>query len=622
MLERFSQQGWALLTRLMALSLLLLGAAVLFGCAERRQPSPPLEAHSSEVNPPENAALDVAEAAPTPRTEHPVQTTAPPASAEPTVSPKPGSTSEASAEVAVPPASQGKSAVVDGKELYARHCAACHGAAGDGQGIAAAWLFPKPRDFRMGKFRLASTINGAPTRNDLHSVLVRGMPGSSMPPWPQLSQGEREALVDEVLRLYREGIGRIYLTSLQEQEGLTEEELEDPEIQQEVQEFVERRTTPGAESEVPEIGEPTPEAIAQGKDLYVKQGCAACHGSDGKGDGQQKMVDDEGLPTRPRDFTRGIFKGGHDVASLYRRIAYGMPGTPMPSSSKMTPQEMIDVTHFVRSLSDESTRQNAILNRERLKAKSVATTPKTAEDPLWASVDPMALRMVPLWWRDNSDPQLQVQAVHDGQTLALLISWRDETQDPHEITTSAFEDGVAVELFAGAAEPFFGMGLADSPVDVWLWSAGREAPRPVEAEYPRMVVDVYPFHEGVVASPEFQRDAARDEQQPDISLPARASGNQISTIADNSAATTHAAASPGSLSFRMPHSQLVKGHGRWNDGRWTVVLHRVLSVDDPADGVALKPGRKASIAFAIWDGNQNDRGSKKQVTIWQDLELE
>src|SRR5262245_9870295 len=53
-----------------------------------------------------------------------------------------------------------------GAALYAQHCAACHGERGDGKGLAARFLFPKPRDFRSGRFRLVSTSNGIPTEAD------------------------------------------------------------------------------------------------------------------------------------------------------------------------------------------------------------------------------------------------------------------------------------------------------------------------------------------------------------------------------------------------------------------------------------------------------------------------
>ena len=70
-----------------------------------------------------------------------------------------------------------------GRELYAQHCAVCHGETGDGRGQAAYLLSPAPRDFSEGLFRVASTWNSVPTDADLAQTLRRGMPGSSMPPW-------------------------------------------------------------------------------------------------------------------------------------------------------------------------------------------------------------------------------------------------------------------------------------------------------------------------------------------------------------------------------------------------------------------------------------------------------
>ncbi len=239
-----------------------------------------------------------------------------------------------------------------GRELYAQHCVACHGADGDGKGIAARFLFPKPRDLRAARFRLVSTTNYVSTKEDLHAVLVRGMPGSAMPPWAHLSEGDRNLLVEEVFRLRRDGAREQYIKILKEQEELTDEELAEEDVQQEITDFVESRSIPGESTKVPDVSEPNEESIARGKEIYLKLSCHSCHGEGGKGDGVQKMVDSEGYPTTPRDYTVGIFKGGHDPASLYRRIAYGMPGTPMPSTSDnlATPEQLVDLVHFIRSL--------------------------------------------------------------------------------------------------------------------------------------------------------------------------------------------------------------------------------------------------------------------------------
>ena len=132
-----------------------------------------------------------------------------------------------------------------GQSLYARHCAACHGENGDGQGIAAAYLYPKPRDFRMGRFRLVSTVNRTPSRGDLLSVLRRGMPGSSMPPWYHLPDRELNLLVDEVQRLHQQGVRDQYVRVLVEEEELSQEEIQEADVQEEIRDYVQQRTAPG-----------------------------------------------------------------------------------------------------------------------------------------------------------------------------------------------------------------------------------------------------------------------------------------------------------------------------------------------------------------------------------------
>ena len=72
--------------------------------------------------------------------------------------------------------------------------------------MAARFLYPKPRDFRAGRFRLISTDNNFPTRDDLLAVLKRGMPGSSMPSWAHLSEADQILLADEIVHMRRDGL--------------------------------------------------------------------------------------------------------------------------------------------------------------------------------------------------------------------------------------------------------------------------------------------------------------------------------------------------------------------------------------------------------------------------------
>ena len=83
--------------------------------------------------------------------------------------------------------------------LFRRHCARCHGVTGDGRGPTALYQHPYPRDFRAGVFKFKSTIRGGkPSSDDLHAVLNRGIPGTAMPSFELLANGEREALVHYV----------------------------------------------------------------------------------------------------------------------------------------------------------------------------------------------------------------------------------------------------------------------------------------------------------------------------------------------------------------------------------------------------------------------------------------
>lgn len=502
-----------------------------------------------------------------------------------------------------------------GTALYAQHCAACHGAKGDGKGLAATFLFPKPRDFRAGRFRLISTSNGVPTVADLNQVLVRGMPGSAMVPWAHLSEADRKLLAEHIVKLRRDGARDVEL-------ALAEESGETP-SDDDLTESIDRVTVAGEVLDPPTASQPTPEAIARGLALYRAKGCAACHGVKGKGDGQQKMIDAEGLPTRPRDLTLGIFKGAPAFADVYRRLWLGMPGSPMPSSQQLTPVEIADLVHFVLSLSDDASREAVVLKRVAVTASRVQALPTDLSDEAWRQIEPIGMRVTPLWWRDDADPDLRVQAVHDNHSLALRLSWKDTEADLHALRSEAFKDAVAVELYRGPAEPFVGMGARDAAVDVWMWDAdSSNAPSDVEDANPRLVVDLYPLAEATVPSAEYDRPGTKTSAQAKVALPARAAGNQIVPIDQEGKAAALDAAGPGSVTFRLPKSQIVQAHGEWRDGRWTVMLTRVLRVPAGEAGLTLEPGTRSSIAFALWNGSMRDRDGQKLITIWQDLTLE
>jgi mono/diheme cytochrome c family protein len=235
----------------------------------------------------------------------------------------------------------------DGAILFAQNCARCHGATGNADGFVSFFLDPPARRFGHEKFALATTTNGAPTDDDLMYVIRHGIPGTSMPAFDNLTDADRLALAGHVRRLAYSGL----YTALVER-AKKDEDPDDEELRRLRQEAA-KRLVPGPPLPIPELPEPSAESLASGGQVFQKN-CATCHGPQGKGDGPQVkgMKNDNGWPTKPRDLARGVFKGGSDKDRVYARIALGLPGTPMPGTvATLKPQELIDLTNFVLSLS-------------------------------------------------------------------------------------------------------------------------------------------------------------------------------------------------------------------------------------------------------------------------------
>jgi len=494
-----------------------------------------------------------------------------------------------------------KKILEQGRAMYARRCSACHGPDGEGEGEAAYLLYPKPRNFVRGQFRFVSTWDGTPTDEDIYRIISRGIPGSAMPSWAHLPEKDRWGLVHHV-------------KSLSTQPW-------------EVGPSVAPDPSAGVDGSGPIEVPPEPRddaaSVERGAALFVEQ-CASCHGPGGRGDGTtaEKMVDDANYPVRPRDLTTGVLKGSPRPDLLYRRVAGGIPGTPMPRAALQRPEDGWHLVHFVLSLSSERLRDRAEMQRFRIEAPRVARVPDHPDAGEWRNAPSVNLHLMPLWWRYKRPEYVTVQALHDGKELALLLTWADDSNDVAAIRPQDFRDAAAVQLATGPDEPFFAMGEKGQFVSVWMWKSDREADlkgfHDIDWQYPDIGIDSYP---NLQMAPYEQpmRDALTLESDPTF-ITAWGAGNVVADPERRTSAEDLRAQGFGTLRARPPMDQEVEALGLYDKGSYRVVFRRSLQSD--ADGAAVfKPGATVPIAFAIWNGSEGDRDGKKSVSIWQDLTL-
>ncbi len=462
-----------------------------------------------------------------------------------------------------------------GKEVYLANCAICHGSEGRGDGPAAYLVFPKPRDFTRGIFKLHSSAR-LPTDADLLRTITQGIPGTAMPGWPSLSLADRQALV-----VYVKSFSSVFVK-------------------------------PATIVKIPKPPRFTAKMAAAGKQLYVDAGCDSCHGASGRGDGESAptLRDEWGYPIRPRDLTRpDLFKSGSAPQDIYKVLQVGIGGTPMPVfNDTLTPQQSWEIVAYVQSLGRPSVKTAAANESVSITAKQAEGAIDGADpfDARWESVAATEVKLMTLWERQKTVRSVRVRALYTQTDLALCLEWDDPSADLSAAQPQAFADAAAVEFPVGDKRPTFIMGEKGAGVNLWYWRADNGLPAIAKAfakAYPNSAIEDYPL-----------------ENDPAYTT-ARAAGNRLYSVGGQTSLSEMNAEGFGTLTPQPSEDQQIRGSGAWREGRWRVVMIRPLATSSAQDR-QFKPGETIPIAFAVWDGSQRDRNGQKAVSIWQELRLE
>jgi len=353
--------------------------------------------------------------------------------------------------------------LVRGREVYEKRCSWCHGREGMGDGPAARYMMPAPRDFTSGTYKWKSTPFDeystsdedirATIRGRAHGSQWDGLASTAMPGWSDVLDG---AEIDDVVA-YIKDLG--YLTR-----------TEYPPI--------DLSTRPAPGSADPELGR-----------RLFKDRCTECHGEEGRGDGTKMLKDDWGGRTWPRDLTKGwTFRMGNSVEQIYSRITIGIPGTQMPSFADPESKKMLSdkerwaVAEYVASLDEPGRRPGASETIRSVRVDS--SLPINSGDALWERAPWSSFYLLP---QISAEPRhftptldsISVKSLYNGGSIAFLIEWDDPTfgdRASEKLSEGpVFPDAVAVEFPAderkGPGAPV-AMG-AERGVEVWEWkSAG------------------------------------------------------------------------------------------------------------------------------------------------------
>jgi len=445
-----------------------------------------------------------------------------------------------------------------GRVVYEKYCLWCHGKDGAGDGPAAPYLNPPPRDFTYGLYKWKSTSFSeiTPSDGDFRKMISgyyggggHGLKGTAMPGWGKaLSKDEIKYVI-------------AYIKSFSG--------LEEPE---------EKSIDTGIVSRVSGNG-----LLSRGAGLF-KKNCRPCHGAKGRGDGEKRLKDDFGARTWPRNLTKPwTFRAGATAEDIYTRITAGIQGTQMPSFADPDSRKVLSdkdraaLARYVTTLAETYKKPgpHRVIRAERVNGQ----LPETVSDTLWDRVRYKSFALFPQMTRKvrhftPTIDAISVKALYNDKTAVLLLEWDDRTKsvpgdrDAEKLAEGKlFRDSLAIEfpLKRGieGMRPSIAMGDEVNPVSILRW-----------------------------------QDPLKERAESFSLFSSKGPGRMRPLVKGG--------------------PKGIRAKGVYSDGTWSLIVRIPLS--DKSAGL-LRAGKTTPLAFALWDGSNGEHGSRHVLSSWLGLEL-
>lgn len=465
----------------------------------------------------------------------------------------------------------------EGEAIYFVKCVWCHGVEGAGDGPSADRLWPRPRNFNQGTFKIRHTASGElPLDEDLFQTITHGLPGSAMPAWEHVLTPQKRRAVMQFVK-----------TELVKDRDFQDKEFE--------------------EYNVIDFGTQIPsseESIAQGREVYEKKAkCVECHGVDGRGNGNLTQNDEWDFPIVPANLHKcWNFRGNrgdpYNPRNIFREVTTGLNGTPMPSFSDiLTEEERWHVANFVISLCPKRNidpitmkpTMNFVIRSHFVEGE----LPATADDPAWEEIEPT---YVGLGSQITHKPrnfvrlvdEVWVRSVYNENEIAYWFEWSDRTESHMDEAAKKLGEGNIPEV-PPSGEPVAMKAIRNWPV------------------YNDAIAVQFPSKWQEIAPPEKPRFIFGDKKNS-VDLWKWESDGEVKEYTgegwDN-------------LKFRDQEGVTVP-QAVWKDGVWRVVMKRS-RVTDNKSGVEAQftdTGKYIPMVFFAWDGHNGDTGRKMSISTW------